>query len=321
MEYTTEFIGNRAVVDYLQILLKSGRVDHANLLIGPRHIGKRTLIANFIYAALAQEVTELVGPLPKGKRSIDFKLLQNDTHPNVAWITPDEKGVIAIETIRLTIQRLQQSSVLPGLRIVILEDAECLTRAASNALLKELEEPNPNIIFWLLTSLPDLIIPTVASRSAQFVLNQIADSSGFTQGLPGKMIELRNPKHRVIAENTVHSWIEVLQQPTMTSRKQMITRHSLLPKTIKREHLAQIVTTMESICRDVMLLQTSKAASVINDFATDKLIALQAEHTVQQSLDAIHTLDTVAAALSQPIQPQLFIDHLILHVYYDESNS
>lgn len=321
MEYTTEFIGNRAVVDYLQILLKSGRVDHANLLVGPRHVGKRTLIANFIYVALAQEVTELVGPLPKGRRSIDFKLLQNGTHPNLAWIRPDEKGVIAIETIRLTIHRLHQSSVLPGLRIVVLEDAECLTRSASNALLKELEEPNPNIIFWLITSSPDLIIPTVVSRSAQFFLNQIADSSGSAQGLPGKMIELRNPKHRVMTETCVNAWIEVLQQPTMAARKQLITRHSLVPKTIKREHLAEIVTIMESICRDVMLLQTSSASTVMNDFATDKLIALQAQHTVQQSLDAIHTLDDVNAALLQPIQPQLFIDHLILHVYYDESNS
>jgi DNA polymerase-3 subunit delta' len=47
---------------------------------------------------------------------------------------------------------------------VIIDDADALMPEAQNALLKTLEEPPPASVFVLVTSRPDLLLPTVRSR-------------------------------------------------------------------------------------------------------------------------------------------------------------
>ena len=49
-------------------------------------------------------------------------------------------------------------------RVFILDDADRLSSEIQNALLKTLEEPPPSSSFVLVTSRPDLLLPTVRSR-------------------------------------------------------------------------------------------------------------------------------------------------------------
>ena len=49
-------------------------------------------------------------------------------------------------------------------RVFILDDADRLSTPVQNALLKTLEEPPPSSSFVLVTSRPDLLLPTVRSR-------------------------------------------------------------------------------------------------------------------------------------------------------------
>ena len=47
---------------------------------------------------------------------------------------------------------------------MIIDDADALLPEAQNALLKTLEEPPPASVFILVTSRPDVLLPTVRSR-------------------------------------------------------------------------------------------------------------------------------------------------------------
>ena len=51
-------------------------------------------------------------------------------------------------------------------RVTIIDQADALVDSAQNALLKTLEEPLPASVFILVTSRPDVLLPTVRSRCA-----------------------------------------------------------------------------------------------------------------------------------------------------------
>ncbi len=85
--------------------------------------------------------------------------------PDLMVIKPEDKASIGVETIRNLTQRLSLAAYYAiGSRIVIIDQAETLTIAAQNALLKLIEEPpsRTNIII-VSTSLETLLV-TVRSR-------------------------------------------------------------------------------------------------------------------------------------------------------------
>jgi DNA polymerase-3 subunit delta' len=57
-----------------------------------------------------------------------------------------------------------------GLRVVLIRPAEAMNVAASNALLKSLEEPPPSTVFLLVSSMPDRLPPTIRSRCQRVVV-------------------------------------------------------------------------------------------------------------------------------------------------------
>ena len=59
-----------------------------------------------------------------------------------------------------------------GSRVALIYPAEVMTVAASNALLKTLEEPGPETVFLLVTSHLDQLLPTIRSRTTQFGLTR-----------------------------------------------------------------------------------------------------------------------------------------------------
>ena len=89
------------------------------------------------------------------------------------------------------------ASVSGARRVYILDEAHMLSRAASNALLKTLEEPPEHVHFVLATTEPYKLLDTVRSRSQRFdfhpigvetlgdYLGTIAEREGFTAAQEG----------------------------------------------------------------------------------------------------------------------------------------
>lgn len=77
---------------------------------------------------------------------------------------------IKIEQIRALADFMNISTHRSGLRVLVLYPAEALNVAASNALLKTLEEPPPGTVFLLATSNPARLLPTILSRCRKFAM-------------------------------------------------------------------------------------------------------------------------------------------------------
>ncbi|HET9722059.1 MAG TPA: hypothetical protein VFP32_03465 [Candidatus Saccharimonadales bacterium] len=100
-------------------------------------------------------------------------------HPFYIVISrPADKQEISIDTIREIIHRLALKT--PGLtqnavtQVVVVEDAQYLSREAQNALLKSLEEPPYGTMFILTVPSALDILPTVASRLRHVIVPSLS---------------------------------------------------------------------------------------------------------------------------------------------------
>ena len=79
-------------------------------------------------------------------------------------VEPGDSGSIKIDQVRDIVDRAAYRPFEGRRRVVIIDEADALVPAAQNALLKTLEEPPSSSVFILVTSRPDVLLPTVRSR-------------------------------------------------------------------------------------------------------------------------------------------------------------
>lgn len=91
--------------------------------------------------------------------------IDSGNHPDIHYYVPEGKSG---QHLMATIQKMIQETFLPPFespyKVFIIEEAEKMLPSSSNALLKTLEEPNPDAYFLLLSHHPDLLLPTILSR-------------------------------------------------------------------------------------------------------------------------------------------------------------
>jgi DNA polymerase III subunit delta' len=86
-------------------------------------------------------------------------------HADLHWVQPLEDSTqIRVDQIRALNQTLSLTSHAAGATLAILSPADAMNEAASNALLKSLEEPRPGTTMILVASAPALLKATIRSR-------------------------------------------------------------------------------------------------------------------------------------------------------------
>jgi len=91
------------------------------------------------------------------------RLAPRGGHPDVHLHVP-EGSVIPVDTARELVVMASQSPLESPWRVIVVEDADRLNEAASNALLKSLEEPTPHMVWILCAPSVEDVLPTIASR-------------------------------------------------------------------------------------------------------------------------------------------------------------
>lgn len=150
----------------LDAALQTSRLGHAWLIVAPAHMGKINLAL-----ALA---TRLLGVRQDPPAELEPKealaaLAQRhapaDHHADLHWLYPlEDKATISIEQVREATDALSLTAHGGGAKVVIIEPADALTTAASNALLKTLEEPSEDTYLLLLADEIGRLPATIRSR-------------------------------------------------------------------------------------------------------------------------------------------------------------
>lgn len=170
------------------VALDSGRMGHALLICGPTRMGKRALAERLARRTLCR--TPDVDGEPCGVcRSC--QLLAAGTHPDYNFVSfimnkegTRERTEIIIDQVRALSAKFALTPQYGGAQIAIVDPADALNHAASNALLKTLEEPHPGRYLWLISTEPARLPATIRSRcqKLEFRLPPVAESLAWLRG-------------------------------------------------------------------------------------------------------------------------------------------
>ena len=166
-----QLIGQDAVAKSLAHALDSGRLSHAYLFSGLRGSGKTSTARIFAKALLCDE-----GPTGKPCEICDNCLMANEGR-HIDIIEMDAASHRKIDDIRELIEQTKYHPASARFKIFIIDEVHMLTKEASNALLKTLEEPPSYVKFILATTDPLKLPVTVLSRAQHFRFKPIAKSA------------------------------------------------------------------------------------------------------------------------------------------------
>jgi DNA polymerase III subunit gamma/tau len=174
-----EVVGQQHIVRTLRNAIEMDRVAHAYLFAGPRGTGK-TSMAKILAKSLNCERGPTVEPC---KICESCRSIHDATSIDV--IELDAASHRGIDDIREIRDRVALRPARGRRKVYIVDEAHMLTKEASNAVLKTLEEPPEHVVFVLCTTEMQAMLPTIRSRCQRFVF--------FRPGLP----ELGTVLHRI----------------------------------------------------------------------------------------------------------------------------
>lgn len=200
------------------------------MLTGPRGIGKATAaykIAKMVYGNVG-----------------DFFIVDLDRNIDKDGKIKSDGKSISVYTVRAMIERMQMSSMSGEWRVILIDSVDELNTAASNAILKLLEEPPAKTLFLLVTHQLANVLPTVRSRArvekmrpltisqlrelcARFMPDADIDTATLTlaNGSFGKIANLKASG----GDEIYHGLIELMENPRANAADMMAMAKKIAP--------------------------------------------------------------------------------------------
>ena len=146
-------------INYINKIITNNHVSHAYLFEIDNYDNDYVYIINFIKMILCNIKYD---EIDNSNNSI-ISLINNNNYPDIKIIEPG--GSYIKKTQLLELQKdYSNKSLLDGKRIYIIKNAEKLNSSSANTMLKFLEEPEDNIIAFLITDNRYHVLDTIISR-------------------------------------------------------------------------------------------------------------------------------------------------------------
>lgn len=334
-------VGHEWAVDFLQRSITAGRVGHAYLISGPPGVGKALLALR-----LAQALNCESGSSEPCLACRACRRIARGSHPDVriggmatqaAGLKPDEAARqkdLKIDTVRAWQADISLRPYEGRRRVFILHDAERLNEAASNAMLKTLEEPPPDATLVLVANTAGTLLPTIVSRCLSLMLRpvpraQIAAAlrqrlnvaaedaevfAAWSGGRPGWAFRaVEAPEELEARQQQLDALLALAGQP----RPERFRWAEALAKAYRGGEQESVFATLElwrSWWRDVLLTAAGSPAAVTH---VDRRAALE-RVALRLPLAEIHAflarLNAAEQQLRENVNPQLALENLALHL-------
>jgi len=180
---TETLYGHPHAEETLRQAFMSGRLHHAWLVTGPAGIGKATLAYRFAryllkyptpHAAAATRTLHIPPEDPV------FRRVAARGHANILTLRKPWNDrakrfmtVLTADEVRRTHGFFGMKAGEGGWRICIVDTADDMNANAANALLKVLEEPPPQTVFFVLANHPGRLLTTIRSRCRKLALKPL----------------------------------------------------------------------------------------------------------------------------------------------------
>lgn len=265
----SEIVGHEHIKEHLQTAIRDNKPFHAYIFQGDVGVGKETMARTFAAGLQCQQDAEE----KPCKDCVSCHQIESGNHPDVIWVSR-ERASLGVEEIREQLCNTMDIKPFSSpYKIYIVMEAERMTEAAQNALLKTIEEPPEYGVVILLTSNITELLSTIQSRcltlefrplSTATVENflttqcQIPDylakaSAAFAQGNLGKAVRYAKSEDFIERKNQVLSLLRRVRDIDVTEMLEIIKDLGT-----RKEEIRDYIDLMELWYRDVLLFKATK---------------------------------------------------------------
>ena len=332
--------GNKHVQVTLENMIERERIPQTLLFAGLEGLGKATLARRFAARllgapgkieqddlSLEENASMIAGreKLPAEKRNDDPLFF--GTHPDFLTFPPDgPMRQISIPQMRLLKERAQFKPLHGDRRVFLIDQADRANDQAANSLLKTLEEPPDHLILIMTADNVYDLLPTIRSRSVLLNFSPLTnnDMKDFTRvrGLDDaeRRIALSGGSPGVAASLD----IEVFQKRRNAMLALLKTGAGAAPyaswlpisETLgrsKSEKLELYLKLLYDLLRDLTVLCEAGTA-IRNVDLRAELTTLSKRVSRKWLINAVKSVDEIAALLRRNIQKQIALDGLLMQL-------
>lgn len=171
----SQVVGQEHVTQTLRHAIESGHVAHAYLFCGPRGTGK-TSTGRIL--AKAVNCLEPVQGEPCNKCQMCLAANEGNALDIIEIDAASNRGIDEIRDLR---EKVNYAPNIGRYKVYIIDEVHMITKDASNAFLKTLEEPPPHAIFVLATTEPHKVLSTILSRCQHFDFHRLSQAAVITK--------------------------------------------------------------------------------------------------------------------------------------------
>ena len=162
---------HQAAWSTIQNRLAADRLPHALIITGERGVGKRHWAESVAGLLVCDAPENLDAGAPEAcGRCKQCELVRASSHPDIRVYAPEKSRMVKVDQIRALSGFAVASPQVARRKVAIIDRADQLNINAANALLKTLEEPQPDVTLLLLQEAGRPVLPTIRSRCQAMTL-------------------------------------------------------------------------------------------------------------------------------------------------------
>ncbi len=287
---------NQDIIDDLLQKFESKTLYSSILFVGSRGIGKATLIKELIKKIIKKESTFI-------EQGLQIKMLENHSHPDVFNFgnrdIEDEK--MTVEGVRKVIDFTNTLPSILSAKFIIIDSINEMNNESCNAILKILEEPRPNVYFFIICHNLSTVIKTVVSRCIKVNI----PTPNYDNAV--KILSLMNnnhlneiPKYVFLSQNSPGEALFLMEKAGMEIYKQFCL--DVVNKTTNSAKIIIKISPHE--IEKIIIIFVTRIYNLILDFGFKKqeILALTEEKQIINIIQKSNNIEYVINNFSRILQ-------------------
>lgn len=338
-----DIIGNEEVKATLVRLKTSGRIPNAMIFGGPDGVGKRLFALEIARSLVCRSDAEKpcgecsacvrVGEFefPKADDKDAFKKVILSRHADVGMVIAYNRNIL-VDAIRDLENEAHYRPYEAEARIFIIDDADKMNDAASNALLKTLEEPASTTHIFLITSRPDTLLPTIRSRAQmlrfssvgadrierflmeerEFSASEAKVAARLSRGSIGQAVSTNVGQFRARRERMLSVLTSAIDHG---DRVAMLRTAEEMNDAKNKDAFEENLGILESLIHDVWSIAIGRDRSTVANFdIVDKLAALAENARISELPEWLTAIQTLRENLIVNLNKKIATDALFMGI-------
>ena len=294
----SEIVCHEQIKEHMQAAIRDKKPFHAYLFQGEEGVGKEALARTFA-AGLQCQSESADKPC---KECVSCRQMESGNQPDVIWVTR-EKASLGVDEIREQLCNTMDIKPFSSpYKIYLVPEAEKMTEAAQNALLKTIEEPPEYGIVILMTSNISALLPTIQSRCLTMEFRplstavvesyvkehcQVPDyqaraSAAFAQGNLGKAMRYAKSEDFIERKDHIISLLRHVEQMDLSEMLAVIKDLGT-----RKDEVRDYIDLMVLWYRDVLLFKATKDINQLLFQDEASYISREASHRSYEKIEEI----------------------------------